>query len=361
MPSIRLALCLSLSLPLAAQDMVAVAWTGDVYALDSFTGTSTLIGSGLFGQNALARDDAGTLWSTHRTASLTYWLTVVDPQTGGTTQLFPNMPDLRGLASAGGGLLWAIQDASLDRLVLVDSLSGDVTVIGPTGFAGIQCLALIDNAMYAWDGAAGLLSIDPSTGTATAIGLPPPAGVSMQWLARRADGRLVGGHNSLYELDPATGAVTPIGTGSLPDLRGAEPLQNFVRNFGTGCQGVGGQVASTAAIGSGPAAQLTLSSTNHQASAIGAVAFGLSDRASGALPLPLSIDPVFGTQGCTLYASLDVLVAGLTSPTFPATLDVQVPILPDWPGNALFAQHAVLENVPGGVSLSDAVLVQFGF
>lgn len=347
-----------------AQDMIGVTWSGDVRAIDSFTGTSTLLGSGQFGQNALARDGNGHLWSTRRTGSpWQYDLTQIDPTTGAATVVWPNVPDLRGLAAAGGTLLYVAQEdpgSGPDLLSIVDTATGVFTSIGPTGFGSLQSLANCQGVLYAWDLGSGLITIDPATGAGTVVnpGLPPAA--SIQWLACRADGQLVGGNDDLFVLDRVTGAATLVGPTPF-DVRGAEPFQQFVRNFGTGCSGALGQVGLQATIASGASPVLTLQSTNHQANAIGLLLVGISSQDYGTIPLPLLLDPLFGTQGCNLYTSPDVSVVALAGATSPATLDFAVPILPDWPGNVLYAQHLTLENVPGGLALSNAVMVQFGW
>ena len=56
-----------------------------------------------------------------------------------------------------------------------------------------------------------------------------------------------------------------------------------------------------------------------------------------------------------------VVRKAVTSASGPATLDTSFPILPGWSGYSLLIQHATLDPVPGGLSLSDAVAVQFGF
>jgi len=224
-------------------------------------------------------------------------------------------------------------------------------------FSGIQALTALNGVLYAWDTTYGLVLIDPATGLATDV--EPGAstlGGGIQWLARRGDGRLVGGNATLYEIDPVTGVTTLIG-GSQNDLRGAEPWQQAITHFGTGCY----QVTSMAQINAGPNPTLLTRSTNHEPNALGIVILGISSSSTGGVPLPLSIDAIFGTTGCTLYVSLDVTLTGITTGATPANLDLQIPILAGWRGQSLMVQHAVLENVPGGVSLSDATVVQFGW
>lgn len=355
---------LALSLPFAAalpaQDMIATSWSGGVYALDSFTGATTYLGVGLFGQNAMAVDQTGVVWSTHRDANNDYSLCTVDLSTGAATEIYTMFGDTRGLAGAGGTALWGIQKGP-DRLVLIETTTGSVTTIGTIGLSGTQSLAMLDGTLYSWSITNGLLTIDQTTGQGTAIDPSQVTGIGgeIQWLARRSDGKLVGGGNNLYELDPTTGVATLIATTGL-ELRGAEPAYGYVHNFGAGCDGAGGQVSSSASF-SGGGATVDLQSTNHDANTIGLVLFGVSNSESGGNPLPLLIDPIFGTQNCWLLVSPDVSIGAVTTASFPATLDLQIPVLPGWEGFALFAQHVVLENVPGGLSMSDGVLVQFGY
>jgi hypothetical protein len=353
-PLIALAFALS---PLTAQDMIGVTWTGSVVAFDSFTGSSTILGGTSANMNSLARDANGTLWTVRRPAA-SWELATINPTTGSSTAVAP-CSDIRGLAWHQGQL-FAVRDGG-DELVTIDRTTGAETTIGPIGYSAVQSLASIDGQLFAWDVNFGLLGVNASTGAGADVAPGfGTGGASVQWLARRADGRLVGGDTSIYVIDRTTGVPTSVAS-VLIGLRGAEPRQNYVRNFGTGCNGAAGQVASSASLGSGPGATLTLQSTNHAANAIGIVLFGLSNAQANGAPLPASVDPVFGTSGCTLYISPDVSLIAPTSASFPATLTLQVPVLPSWPGLSLFAQHAVLENVPGGISLSDAVVVQFGF
>ncbi|HEU4420444.1 MAG TPA: hypothetical protein VFT55_16020, partial [Planctomycetota bacterium] len=132
---------LILTASLAAQDLIGVNFAGSVYRVNSYTGAATLLGSGSAGQNSLARDDGGVLWSTRRTGPTLAWiydLTIIDPSSGAATVVHANVPDLRGLANAGGTMLWGIVNTvagsttSIDTLVLIDTSSGTFTTIGTT-------------------------------------------------------------------------------------------------------------------------------------------------------------------------------------------------------------------------------------
>src|SRR5262245_65104681 len=101
-PFAVVALACAVAADAVGQDMIGVVWTGEVVHIDTRTMTTRTIGMGMFGQNALAVDGAGTIWST----SSTHWLTRIDPVTGAATIVYPT-PDIRDLASNGTAMLWA--------------------------------------------------------------------------------------------------------------------------------------------------------------------------------------------------------------------------------------------------------------
>jgi hypothetical protein len=348
---------LPISLP--AQDVIAVGWTGGIYAVDSYTGTGTQIATGLAGHNALARDDLGRLWTGLTAGS---GLAMIDPHAvPAATVVYPSFGvDLRGLANAGGGMLWGIRQATPDQLILIDTATGTWTTIGSTGYGSLQSLTNHNGVLYAWDLQQGLMTVDPVTGAATDVN-PSIAGFDMQWLASRGDGQLIGGRSAIYTIDPLTGATTLVG-GNVGDLRGADAWPSAVHAFGAGCNGVFGPVQLTASLVTTVAgSQLTLQSNHHQPGAIGLAVIGLSNTTFGSVPLPLLLDPIFGTSSCVLYTSPDVTVVGVTTATAPATLDFQFTFPPVPDVFTFFVQHAVLEAVPGGLSMSNGVVVQVGF
>ena len=79
------ALTLGSLAPLQAQDVFCCTWGGTLYAVNSHTGERSFVGTSLSGMNALAMDDSGNLWSTHRDGNNTYHITSVDPATGQAT------------------------------------------------------------------------------------------------------------------------------------------------------------------------------------------------------------------------------------------------------------------------------------
>jgi hypothetical protein len=222
---------LFLTASLAAQDLLGVNFAGSVYRVDSLTGTATLLGTGSAGQNCLARDDGGVFWSTRRTGATLAWvydLTIIDQLTGAATVIYANVPDLRGLANAGGTILWGIVNTvpgsttSIDSFVMIDTSTGTITTIGSTGMAALQGLTMHQGVLYSWDLNLGLVTIatDPFPGIGSFNG---------QYLCSHPDGRLIVGPGTgaaaLHTVDTTTGLTTVIAPlVGATDLRGLDPV-----------------------------------------------------------------------------------------------------------------------------------------
>ena len=340
-----------------AQDMVSIDGSGEVRWLDAYTGTTTSIGSTPAGCIGLARDGQGQLWTLRYPA-----LVRIDPNGPVATSVFPAFGwDLRGLCAAGGPFLWGIANNFSDTLVRVDTTTGTVTTIGSTVLNTIQGLAVHDGVLYGWDVQQGLVIVDPATGVATDVNPAVPGTAAIQWLAVRADGRMVGGLADLYEVDLTTGAPTLLVGSATFATRGAVPFPSFTRGFGTACNGVQGPAVLTVSLTRTPTQNLFASqSVGHAPNALGALSLGLSNTFRNGVPLPIALDPLFGTQGCAIYTSLESSRLAMTSVSTPATLDFLVPLPLAVDVFACFAQHLVLEPVPGGLSASNGVIVQFG-
>jgi hypothetical protein len=342
---------------LAAQDMVAIDGSGEVRWLDAFTGIGTSIGTTPAGCLGLARDGLGQLWTVRYPA-----LVRIDPNGPVATAVFPAFgQDLRGLTAAGGTLLWGIANNFTDTLVRVDTTLGTVTTIGPTVLNTIQGLAERDGVLYGWDVQHGLVIVDTVSGVATDVDPAVPGSAAIQWLAVRADGRLVGGLSSLFEIDVATGVATAIAGSALQATRGAVAFSSFTRSFGTACNGAHGPAVLTVSLARTPTHNLlTSQSIGHAPNVLGALSLGVSNTFRNGVPLPIALDPLFGTQGCSIYTSLESSRLAITGAASPATLDFLVPLPLNVDVFACFAQHVVLDPVPGGLSLSNGVIVQFG-
>ena len=125
--------------------------------------------------------------------------------------------------------------------------------------------------------------------------------------------------------------------------------------FGASCNGAAGPVSLTA---TGPftvGSTVTTTSTNHEPFALGVLVLGISNTSYLGVPLPLLLDPLFGTAGCWANVSLDVTAAALTSGTSPATLVFAFALPPAFSGHRFYAQHICFENVAGGWSWSNGL------
>ncbi len=343
----------------SAQDMLAVSWSGTTYALDSYTGALTPLSSTLCCANA-ADVAAGTVWSTHRSSGFptVHNITSVDTVTGVATIVYADTPDIRSMAS-DGETLWCI-DNSGTTLTRMDPSTGVFTPVGPinpSGAGGGQGLAWHQGTLYVV-GVPGLMTVDPVTGIATdvnpAVGTPTLG--SWQFLVSRSDGTLLAGGDFLWEVDSTTGVGTLIASLNQADLRGAVEVYGNARPFGAGCAGTFGTVSLTVGGSLVAGGTLETSSSSHEAGALGALVLG-AER----LPVPASLDPVFGTVGCLLYTAQNVVLAGVTLGPEPANLFFTVPLDLQSGGNVLHLQHLVLESVAGGLSASNGVTLHVGF
>jgi hypothetical protein len=130
--------------------------------------------------------------------------------------------------------------------------------------------------------------------------------------------------------------------------------------FGVACNGVGGPATLVANGSFAPGTNVLFESGNHAPNAIGLTIFGLSQTNHQGIPLPLLLDPIFGTSGCTLYTDLVATALALTSSTSPAVLSQPFGVpAGGWTGFGCYVQQACLEPVPGGWSWSNALRVQF--
>lgn len=353
------ALCLPIVSP--AQDMLAVGYARYVYSLDSANGQATLAGIGLLGQGGLARDGAGTLWSTGYTAAasgLTYYLTRIEASNGLVQPMFVTAP-FRSLASDAGTSLFGLVDAvPADILRRIDTTTGQSVVVGSLGLGNAVAIVSRQGQLYGWDSTIGLVTIDATTGHATDVNTAF-AGPSIAWLAVREDGALIGGGGfSMYAIDPATGTATFTSNTNGSNLTGAV-ASGLARGIGVGCNGGLGQVNLTVSGALRAGTVLTSQSAGHGLGTLGStLVLGLSRTAHQGLTLPLNLDPLLGTQDCTLQTSIDSIRTGWTT---LGLAQFFVPLPAGLGGATFYLQHAVFEPaVPGGMSWSGAVRVHVG-
>lgn len=343
----------------SAQDMIAVDWTGGIYALDSATGAATPIGAGMFGQNCLCRDAGGLLWTSGASGFLPhYFIARLDPVALTATPMFPSL-DVRALAAGSGTTLYAITYNSApgtNSFYCIDTATGVHTFVGPTGTGAVQAMTMLNGVLYAWDMYLGLGTIDPNVGVFVDVGTGP--GANLQWLAVRSDGQLIGGGTQLWTIDPLTGFASLYAYTTY--LRGAETSQ-FTARFGTGCDGGLGPVSLSVAGTLRPGSLMTTTSTGHTPTIFatpGFLAIGASNTTYGGSALPLSLDPFFGTSGCTLYVSPNVMLYTIMILGPPMMLQFTFAIPPGLQHATFYVQHLAFDNMPGGLSASNGVAVR---
>jgi hypothetical protein len=344
----------------AGQDLIGVVWAGEVCQIDSHAMTATTIGTGLGGQNALAVDGTGTIWSTALTSPVPgNCLTSINPVTGAATVGY-STPDIRGLAGNGTSTLWAIVYTGygqMNHLARIDTSNGNVTTIATLPFSAIQALTFHRGVLYGWDIQQGLIVIDPVTGQAATV-FPGrrTGGVDGQWLFSHPDGRLLVGRDLMFQIDLATGATTQVASFGR-DLRGVELLGDWSM-VGQGCADVAGPsslyLTGTTRVGQ----PVTATSINHATGTIGVMIFGLSTTTYAGQTLPLLLDPILGTSGCSLYTSIDASVLGTTPAFAPANLVSAFVLPPGSAGMQFHVQHAAFAPVPGFTSWSNAVTIR---
>lgn len=342
-----------LALPTVGQDMVAVSWSGRVYALDSASGALAELTIGPMGANGFARDELGGLWSTARVPG--YWLTRIDAVAGTVAFTHPSI-DLRCLAEGGSGTLLGVESlgGAPSRLWRIDTATGVHTLVGSTGMPAIQGLAVQQGVLWAWQLGTGLVRIDPVTGLATDPFVAGTGGHIVQWLAAHPAGGLIAGtignNPVLLRIDTTNGAVTAgASLLSYADLRGAE-FASFALPFGTGCDVGNGPLELRTTGVLAPGQIVTVASQNHLPQTLHIFALGFSRTGYLGQALPYLLDPLTGSTGCNLYVSLEVTQFQL-GPGFPTPV-MSLPLaLPAWLGAIdLYLQHFDMNqpwNPPG--------------
>lgn len=206
-----LSLSALLSASATAQDILAVDNPGEVFLVDSTTGSGFPIGHiGFPGVECLARNSRDQLFTLAR-----YELLLVDPLSGiGMPVLGTDVFEAHGFAflvdTSGAETPYLIEKDSLYEL---DLASGRKRLIGMTGFADIEGLAQQSGRLYGWSSSLGLLAVDHLSGAAHPIGLPSPWATYINGLDFSPSGVLHGMGKGLYTIDLTTGDATRVGTG----------------------------------------------------------------------------------------------------------------------------------------------------
>jgi len=204
--------------------MFGIGFDRTLYLIDEADGSGSAIGSvaGSAAVNAAATDSRG----------VSYIATIandqlVEIQSDGSSTLgamLDRSVGARGLAFSPGDVLFAIEGGVAfdpDTLVTIDVDTGAVTTVGSFGIDQVQALAFsTSGTLYAWDGNAGLLTVDPATGLATDVNPNVGGTFAIQAIEFGSNGILYGGQDELFEISVADGSTTLIGSGSYTNVRG---------------------------------------------------------------------------------------------------------------------------------------------
>lgn len=337
-----------------------------------FVGRATILGPGSVGYSLVTNNVGIVSQMTMLDSGLVVF---VDSGTGQVRLLDPVGGSVVDLSS--GAQPWGADPSS----GAVDPVSGDV-VVGGSG------------AIYRWPFGGSLATpvVTGLGGYVTAIAFDPANGdilatvLSVNRVIRvDAAGVVtdvappfsVPGPNALV-VDPNGDFVTGGGTGQVYRIPHGGGAPVFLANntspanavnglavvggggfgipFGVPCSGVAGPAQLTASGAYVVGATITTTSTNHAANALGVLVLGTSDVVYQGAPLPMFLDPLLATSGCSLWVSGDTLVAGVASAGAPASLSFQVFLQPIISGYRFYAQHVGLEAVPGGLSWSNGLV-----
>jgi formylglycine-generating enzyme required for sulfatase activity len=174
--------------------------------------------------NSLAKSPSGTLWG----VNANNMLVTLNPITGQATEIRPivgiDTPSTRGITFDASGNLYAIQSTILaepivDTLWRININTGQATLIGETGWYGLQSLATAPNGtIYSWDFGycalcrkLQLCTINPITGAASDVNAADndSQSPSIQTLIFAPDGRMWGiGNGNVYSINAATGVYS---------------------------------------------------------------------------------------------------------------------------------------------------------
>jgi hypothetical protein len=190
--------------------------------INPVTGMGTSSSSVLWNYvNSLAQDAQGRLFSVSQGQ-----LVQIDPYALTLTPVLTlhGLGGFTGLAFSPVGELFAVErggNSDNDPLFRIDTHTGNVTLVGDTGFYRLQDLAYSPSGiLYGWSLLSGLITIDPQTGRGTDVNPGVDAPAEIQALAFAPDGTLYGARDALFRIDPATGVPVQIGSGGYSDIRG---------------------------------------------------------------------------------------------------------------------------------------------
>lgn len=248
----------------------------------------------------------------------------------------------------GNGALYRLRRGTTTAVPIVSGLGGYVSGVTFDPVTGeVIATVLTANHMVRVDAAGAVSNVVPS--------LSGPNSVATD---QNGDFVVCGGTGQVWRVPRTGGSFTLIGGATA-----LAPVNDIsvagggggAYAYGQGCAGATGVVQLSATAPFRPGVAISTTSTNHAANGLGVLILGFSNTSHAGNPLPFALDPLLGTSGCFLNASIDASVLGVVTGgalTFPVTV-------PQWfAGSALYAQHACFESVAGGVSWSNGVAIR---
>lgn len=252
----------------------------------------------------------------------------------------------------GNGALFRLANGSTTGVQIVAGLGGFISWVTFDPCNGDILAAVLTSNR--------LIRVD-ALGTVTDLA---PAGVvaSPNALEVDRDGNLlVGGTTGrLFRVD-YDGSATLVATNTSPttNVAGLAVVRSggFAMPFGNRCNAASGPATLSATGPFAPGSTFSTTSIRHAPFTVGLWIAGLSNTTYSGLPLPLNLDPLLGTSGCSLNVSADVTAAGVGDAA--GNLTFSFTATPAFVGFGMFVQHAALEAVPGGLSFSNGVCLRF--
>lgn len=188
------------------------------------------------GASMASRAD-GTLWGHHINR-----LRRLNPGSGAST-IIGNSVNAIIATTTIGNTIYGIMNTANQPLVTIDEATGVLTTLGNTGrpINSITTMTTApDGTLFAYDVSLGLVTINPLSGSVTDVSdrFGPDARISAIEFGR--DGRLYGGRNELFLLNPALGGtIGTIGGNAYTNLSalGAMPANGFVMGARVGSEG----------------------------------------------------------------------------------------------------------------------------
>jgi hypothetical protein len=210
--------------------------TAPLVHIDPASGAYTTVATVGNSYHALAQDSHGDFYGGYfATTASNGRVARINPATGAPAAVFnavtPGAGDIRGLAFDQTDQLFAVVNRDdnsgsptlPDDLYQINLVAQTTSLVGSLGFLGVQGFDAAPNGdLFAWDGTAGLLRVNPATGAAVDVNPAIGGTASIQSIVFAPDGRLFGARHALFAIDPLTGAFTQIGPGGGPDVRGIE-------------------------------------------------------------------------------------------------------------------------------------------